>query len=207
MSTFPLKDCNGKSLGEVTLGEQFAVQEKGEHALYQTLVAYQAHQHQGSSSSLGKGAVAGSGGKPWKQKGLGRARSGYKQSPVWRGGAAAFGPHPRKVRKNLPRKVTRLAFARAFADKVEAGAVTALNELKLDNPKTKELCAKLNALELTGKVLLVIDELDANVCLAARNLKDVEVVCADNVNTYQIVRYPQVVVTEAAMKKIEERTA
>jgi large subunit ribosomal protein L4 len=207
MSTFPLKDSDGKSLGERTLGGQFDVQERGAHALYLTLVAHQAHQHQGSSSSLGKGAVSGSGAKPWKQKGGGRARAGYKQSPVWRGGAAAFGPHPRKVRKHLPRKVTRLAFARAFAEKVEAGAVTGINELKLETPRTKELCTRLNALNISGKVLLVIDAPDTNIFLAARNLKGVEVVCAENINTYQIVRYPQIVVTETAMKKIEERVA
>lgn len=207
MSTLPLKDCKGKKLGEVTLSDKFAVSDKGAQAVHQAVVTYQAHQHQGSASTLGKGAVSGSGKKPWKQKGSGRARAGYKQSPVWRGGAVAFGPHPRKVRKQMPRKVARLAFARAFGEKAEAGAVLVLNEIKLDAPRTKEIRALFQALEIKGKALLVLSEIDTNVCLAARNLQDVEVVCADNVNVYQIIRYPQIVMTQAAMEKIEQRLA
>lgn len=207
MSTLPLKDCKGKTLGDVTLSDRFAVSDKGSHAVYQAVVAYQAHQHQGSANTQGKGAVSGSGKKPWKQKGSGRARAGYKQSPVWRGGAVAFGPHPRKVRKSLPRKVARLAFARAFGEKVESGAVTVLDEIKLSAPRTKEIRSLLESLNLRGKILLVLNELDSTVCLAARNLPDVEVVCAENVNTYQIIRYPQIVVARAAIETIEQRVA
>lgn len=207
MSTLALKDCKGKTLGEVALSETFAVTDKGSQAVFQSVINFQAHQHQGSANTQGKGAVAGSGKKPWKQKGLGRARAGYSQSPVWRGGAVAWGPHPRKVRKQLPRKVARLAFARAFGERAAEGKVTVLEDLKLDTPKTKEILALLKSLEVQGKVLLVTAELDANTCLAARNLQDVEVACADNVNTYQIVRYPQVLITKAAMEKLEQRLA
>jgi len=207
MSTLPLKDCMGKTLGEVTLSDKFAVTDKGAQAVHQAVVTYQAHQHQGSASTLGKGAVSGSGKKPWKQKGLGRARAGYKQSPVWRGGAVAFGPQPHKVRKQLPRKAARLAFARSFGEKAEAGTVMVLNEIKLEAPRTKEIRSLLQTLEIKGKVLLVLGDIDTNVYLAARNMQDVEVVCADNVNIYQIIRYPQIVVTQAAMDKIEQRLA
>ncbi len=207
MSTLALKDCKGKTLGEVALSETFAVSDKGSQAVFQSIVNYNAHQHQGSANTQGKGAVAGSGKKPWKQKGLGRARAGYRQSPVWRGGAVAWGPHPHKVRKKMPRKVARLAFARAFGERAEAGGVTVLDDLQLEAPKTKELIAMLKGLEVQGKVLLVISELDSNICLAARNLQDVEVVSADTVNTYQVVRYPQVLITKAAMEKLEQRLA
>ncbi len=207
MSTLALKDCKGKTLGEVALSDKFAVTEKGAQAVFQTIVNYQAHQHQGSANTQGKGAVAGSGKKPWKQKGLGRARAGYRQSPVWRGGAVAWGPHPRKVRKSLPRKVARLAFGRAFGECAEAGQITVLDGLKLEAPKTRELVALLKTLEVQGKALLVIDGLDENICLAARNLQDVEVASADNVNTYQVVRYPQIIITKAAMEKLEQRVA
>lgn len=207
MSTLPLKDSKGKKLGEVTLSDRFAVTDKGSQAVHQTIVTYQAHQHQGSANTQGKGDVAGSGKKPWKQKGSGRARAGYRQSPVWRGGAVSMGPQPHKVRKRLPRKVARLAFACAFGEKVESGAVMAVDELKLDTPRTKLMVELLSKLDVQGKALLVIDNLDVNVCLAARNLPDVEVVCASNVNTYQIVRYPQIVVTKAAMEQIEQRLA
>lgn len=207
MSTLPLKDCKGKSLGDVALSDKFAVTDKGSQAVFQTIVNYQAHQHQGSANTQGKGAVAGSGKKPWKQKGLGRARAGYSQSPVWRGGAVAWGPHPHKVRKKLPRKVARLAFARAFGEKALEGSITVLDDLKLDTPKTKGMVSVLKTLDVQGKALVVVADLDSNICLAARNLQDVELVCADNVNTYQIVRYPQILITKAAMEKIEQRMA
>ncbi len=207
MSTLLLKDCKGKKLGEVTLSDKFAVSDKGAQAVHQAVITHQAHQHQGSANTQRKGEVAGSGKKPWKQKGLGRARAGYRQSPVWRGGGVAFGPHPRKVRKQVPRKVARLAFARAFGERAEAGQVMVLDDLKLATPRTKEMCSLLQALEIKGKTLLIIDTLDANIALAARNLQDIEVVCASNVNTYQIVRYPQIVITKAGVEQLEQRMA
>ncbi len=207
MSTLPLKDCKGKKLGEVTLSDKFTVADKGAQAVHQAVITHQAHQHQGSASTLGKGAVAGSNKKPWKQKGLGRARSGYRQSPVWRGGGVAFGPHPHKVRKQVPRKVARLAFARAFGEKAESGQILVIDDFKLASPRTKEICSVLQALEIKGKTLLILEVMDNSVLLAARNLQDVEVVCADNVNTYQIVRYPQIVITKAGVEKLEQRLA
>lgn len=207
MSTLQLKDCKGKKLGEVTLSEKFAVTDKGAQAVHQAIVTHQAHQHQGSASTLRKGEVAGSGKKPWKQKGLGRARAGYRQSPVWRGGGVAFGPHSHKVRKQVPRKVARLAFARAFGEKAEAGQVMVVDDLKLAASRTKEILSVFQALEIKGKVLLILAAPDTNIGLAARNLQDVEVVCAENVNTYQIVRYPQIVITKAGVEKLEQRLA
>ncbi len=207
MSTLPLKDCKGKTLGEVTLSEKFAVTDKGEQAVFQTVINYQAHQHQGSANTQGKGAVAGTGAKPWKQKGLGRARAGYRQSPIWRGGAVAWGPHPNRIRKQMPKKVARLAFARAFGTRAAENAITVLDDIKLESPRTKEFVAIFQTLEIKGKALLILSEIDRNVCLAARNLQDVEVACADNVNTYQIVRYPQILITKAGMEKLEERMA
>ncbi|QHI68254.1 50S ribosomal protein L4 [Tichowtungia aerotolerans] len=207
MSTLALKDCKGKTLGEVALSDSFAVSDKGSQAVFQSVINYQAHQHQGSANTQGKGAVAGSGKKPWKQKGMGRARAGYRQSPVWRGGAVAWGPHPHKVRKKMPRKVARLAFARAFGERAADGGVTVLDDLKLETPKTKEITSLLKSLEVQGKALLVISEFDENICLAARNRQDVEVVCAETLNTWQVVRYPQILITKAAMEKLEKRVA
>ena len=207
MSTLPLKDCKGKTLGEVSLSEKFTVADKGAQAVFQAVVTHQAHQHQGSANTQRKGEVAGSGKKPWKQKGLGRARAGYRQSPVWRGGGVAFGPHPRKVRKQIPRKVARLAFGRAFGEKADAGQVLVLDSIQLATPRTKEMCALLKTLDIQCKTLLILDTLDVNISLPARNLQDVEVACAANVNTYQIIRYPQIVITKAGVEKLEQRLA
>ncbi|MCK5675591.1 MAG: 50S ribosomal protein L4, partial [Verrucomicrobia bacterium] len=134
-------------------------------------------------------------------------RAGYRQSPVWRGGAVAFGPHPRKVRKQLPHKVARLAFARAFGERATEAAITVVEDISLDAPKTKDIISLLKTLEINGKVLVIVSDVDQNISLAARNLQDVEVTTAALVNTYQVVRYPQVVVTKAAMEKLEERMA
>jgi large subunit ribosomal protein L4 len=207
MSTLPLKDCKGKKLGEVTLSDKFTVTEKGAQAVHQAVVTYQAHQHQGSANTQRKGEVAGSGKKPWKQKGTGRARAGYRQSPVWRGGGVAFGPHPRKVRKQVPRKAARLAFVRAFGEKAAAGSVLVLDGLKLEAPRTQEILAVFQTLDIKGKVLLILGEPDVNIGLATRNVQDLEVVCAENVNTWQIVRYPQIVITKDGMEKLEQRLA
>ncbi len=207
MSTMPLKDCTGKELGELTLSDRFDTGGKGDHSVYQAVVVYEAARHQGSASTLRKGEVSGSGAKPWRQKGLGRARAGYTQSNIWRGGAKAFGPHPRKPRKKMPRRAARQAFAHAFAAKAADGALLGLDSLTLEAPRTKEFRKLLAALDLDGRLLVVIDEPDTNVFLAARNLPEVEVVCADNVNTWQIVRYPRIVVTRAALEKIEQRLA
>ncbi len=207
MSTIPLKDCKGKTLGEVTLSDTFEVTEKGEQALFLTIMKHQAAQHQGSANTQGKGAVAGTGAKPWKQKGLGRARAGYKQSPIWRGGAVAWGPHPNKVRKSIPKKVARLAFARAFGTRAAEEAITVIDDIQIEQPRTKEIVSVFKTLGVEGKTLLILAENESNICLAARNLQDIEVVCADNVNTYQIVRYPKIVITKAGLEKLEERVA
>ena len=104
MSKLPLKSIKGDSVGEYEVADNLLVLDKGEQAVHEAVVAYNAHQRAGTASTLSKTNVSGTGAKPWKQKGLGRARAGYKQSPIWRGGAVAHGPHPRKYRRRSPRK-------------------------------------------------------------------------------------------------------
>ncbi|HKL22763.1 MAG TPA: 50S ribosomal protein L4, partial [Tichowtungia sp.] len=104
-------------------------------------------------------------------------------------------------------KAARMAFARAFGERAEAGGVTVLDELKFEAPKTREMVSLLKTLGVQGKVLVVLTDIDTHVCLAARNMQDVEVVCVDNLNTYQVVRYPQILITKAAVEKLEQRLA
>jgi len=206
MSTLPVKDSTGKAKGDIALSEKFAV-EKGSQAVHQAIVMHHANRRHGTASTKTKGEVAGSGKKPWKQKGLGRARAGYKQSPVWRGGSVAFGPRPHSFRKEMNRKMARLAFAKAFGEKADAGCVVVIDDLKLGTPKTKEIKNVFYTLGIEQKALLIIDHVDENICLAARNLQEIEVAQADNVNTWQVVRYPQIVITRAALEKLEQRVA
>jgi large subunit ribosomal protein L4 len=205
MSKVPLKNVKGDSVGDYEVADGLLLQDKGAQAVHEAVVAYLAHQRAGTASTKSKSEVAGSGKKPWAQKGSGRARAGYKQSPVWRGGAVAHGPQPRKYKKKVSKKVARLAFRRAFSAKVAQSEVLVIDALQLEAPKTKAFTAVLSNLGLDRGGLFVVDTLQENVNLAARNLKRVEVVTADLVNTYQILRHKQVVITEAGMKVLAAR--
>lgn len=205
MNKLPLKNLKGESLGDYEVAEQTLVLDKGEQAVHESVVAYLAHQRAGTASTKSKSEVAGSGKKPWKQKGLGRARAGYKQSPVWRGGAVAHGPQPRKYKKKVSKKVARLAFQRAFSAKVAQAEITVIDQLDLDTPKTKAFAAVLANLQLDRSALFIVDEISANMALASRNIPQVEVVNAAQVNTYQLLRYKQIVITQSAMEKLQAR--
>ena len=207
MSKLPLKSSNGDRVGEYEFADNLLVLDRGDQAVHEAVVAYNAHQRAGTASTKSKANVSGTGAKPWKQKGLGRARAGYKQSPIWRGGAVAHGPHPRKYKKKLSKKVSRLAFQRAFSAKVDQGEVTVVESLAVSAPKTKEFAAVLKNLGLDRGGLFIVDAHSDNVLLAARNIPKVEVVTSALANTYQLLRYKNVIVTKAAMEALENRLA
>ena len=207
MSKIPLKTISGDSVGEYEFADNLLVLDKGEQAVHEAVVAYGAHQRAGTASTKSKSNVSGTGAKPWKQKGLGRARAGYKQSPVWRGGAVAHGPHPRKYTKKLSKKVIKLAFQRAFSAKLDQGEVTVIESLDLTSPKTKEFTAVLKGLGLDRGALFIVDANNDNVLLASRNIPKVEVVTAKLANTYQLLRYKNVIVTKAGIEALENRLA
>ncbi len=205
MGKVSLKNVKGDSVGDYDVPDRLLVLDKGEQAVHESVVAFQAHRRAGTASTLSKSQVSGSGKKPWKQKGLGRARAGYKQSPIWRGGAVAHGPKPRTSRKKLSKKVARLAFQRAFSAKVDQGDVTVIDELVLSGPKTREFAAVLKNLGLVYSSLIVVDAASEYLLLASRNIRRVDVVAANMVNTYQILRYKNVIVTKAGMEVIKAR--
>lgn len=205
MSKLTVYDKTGASVGDVEVADVFLQTSKGEQAVHDVVVAQMSRRRSGSASTLTKGEVAGSGKKPWRQKGTGRARAGYRQSPVWRGGATAFGPRPRDYGKKVNRKVARLALQRAFAEKVTAGAVKVVDRLTVDEPRTKACAALLKALDVTGPVLIVTDEIDRNLALSARNLPRVELVTGRTVSVYELLRFPTVVLTRAGMDQITGR--
>jgi large subunit ribosomal protein L4 len=178
---------------------------KGQQAVHDVVVAYQAGLRAGTASTLGKGAVAGSNKKPWKQKGTGRARAGFRQSPVWRGGGVAHGPHPRSYAKKVPVKVARLAFRSAFSDLVREERIRVLDQLAVAEPKTKVAVALLKSLGLGKGALIVVDKLDKNLLCAFRNVPNVEATTAKDVSTFQLVRFPVTVVTRAAMDVLRTR--
>ena len=203
--TILVKNKDGKDLGDYDVPENLLEYDKGDHAVHEVVVAYQAHQRAGTASTLSKSKVAGSGKKPWKQKGLGRARAGYKQSPIWRGGAVAHGPHPRSYKKKISKKIAKLAFRRAFSEKVQQNEVILIEDLNLESPKTKELNKIYRNLGIERGCLMVVDEVSQNLFLSSRNMQNVELISADLLNTYKLLLYKSVVVTKAAMNVLEKR--
>ena len=205
MSTLTIKNSSGDATGEYPLSDDLLEGEKGGQAMQEAVIAYLANQRQGSASTITKGEVAGSNRKLWKQKGTGRARTGLRQSPIWRGGGTVFGPKPRDYSKKLSRRHARLAFQRAVTDKVKAGQITVLEGIELSAPKTKEFAGILKNLEATYNTLVITDTVDQNLFLASRNIPKVEVTSAAEVNTYQVIRYANIFVTKAAMEQLEKR--
>jgi large subunit ribosomal protein L4 len=205
MSKLQVYNMSGAAEGEMELPDDLLELKKGSQAVHDVVVAMLAGRRSGNASTLTKGEVAGSNKKPWRQKGTGRARAGLRQSPVWRGGGVAFGPHPRSYEQKVNRKVARLAFRRAFSEKVAGNQVRVIEELVVAEPKTKVFRALMKALNVDRPTLFVVDKVERNAVLACRNIPGVEMVAAADVNTYQLLRHPVVVVTKAGLDRIRTR--
>jgi large subunit ribosomal protein L4 len=178
----------------------------GTQALHETVVAMRANRRAGTHSTKTKATVAGSGKKPWRQKGTGNARSGYKSSPVWSGGGVVFGPHPRDYSKKTNKAVKQLALRKAISSRINAGEVFLIEPITLSKPKTKDLVAKLkDGLEKKTTALLVIEELDNNLYLASRNHPHLITVTGDQVNAEQVLLCDKIFITDGALGKISAR--
>ena len=198
-------DIKGNSVGELEVGFTLVEAEKGNQAVHDVVVAYQAAQRSGTASTKTMGDVNGSGKKPWRQKGTGRARAGSFASPLWRGGGVTFGPKPRDFRKKVSKTVKQLAFRKAFTERLKAGDVLVVDDLKLETAKTKGFVEVMSALQLTGTALVVASGVDKNLQLASGNVQNVEITTGDELNTYQVLRYDKLVFTRAAFEKVEQR--
>lgn len=198
-------DIKGNSVGELEVGFTLVDAEKGNQAVHDVVVAYQAAQRSGTASTKTMGDVNGSGKKPWRQKGTGRARAGSFASPLWRGGGVTFGPKPRDFRKKVSKTVKQLAFRKAFTERLKAGDVLVVDDFKLETAKTKGFVEVLSALQLTGTALVVASGVDKNLQLASGNVPNVEITTSDELNTYQVLRYDKLVFTRAAFEKVEQR--
>jgi len=205
MSCLVVTNNQGQNVGELEISDDLLVLKRGKQALHEVIVAFQAGLRHGNASTLTKAQVTGSKRKPWAQKGLGRARAGYRSSPIWRGGGVAFGPHPRDYAKHVPRNVNRLAFRRALSEKMVSGALRVVDDLALAGPKTKAMVSLLQVLKVKGAVLIVLDKADRNVLLATRNIPRVAVALAREIHAYQLVRYSALLVTRPGMAVLEQR--
>jgi large subunit ribosomal protein L4 len=200
-----VKDIKGKSQGELEVKFPLIETGMGTEAVQQTVVAYRAAQRMGTACTKNVGEVAGTNKKPWRQKGTGRARAGSFRSPLWRGGGVVFGPKPRDFTKKISRSTRQLALRKALSERLKAGDVLVVEDLKLTSPKTKEFISVLAALELTGTTLVVSHGVDKNLLLASRNVTGVELTTADSLNTYDVLRSDKVVFTRGAFETIEQR--
>jgi large subunit ribosomal protein L4 len=180
---------------------------KGKQALHEAVVAYRANRRQGNAHTKNRSEVAGSGKKLWNQKGTGNARMGSKRSPIWSGGGVVFGPRNTTVWAKKTTKATRkLALRTALTARINDGAVATIPELTVADGKTKSFVSAVKGLS-DAKKLLVIGSFDENTFRSARNVQSVQLISADDVNAEQLLNYPQVLVTAAALETLARRTA
>ena len=205
MSKVQLLNVNGEKVKDIKLNDNIFGITPNDIVLHDAIVLSMANSRQGTHSTKTRAEVSGGGRKPWRQKGTGNARQGSIRAVQWRKGGIAFGPKPRDYFKKQNKKVRRLALLSALSYKATDNEIVLLDSIKFETNKTKEMLKLLNTLELANsKVLLVIDELDENICLASRNLGNVLIVLPTEVNTYDVVNSDKMVITEAALKKLEE---
>src|SRR5580765_5174560 len=200
-----IKDTKGKDQGELEVKFKLVEDGKGTQAVHDTVVAYMAAQRMGTASTKTMGEVAGSGKKPWRQKGTGRARAGSFASPLWRGGGVVFGPKPRDFAKKVSRKTRQLALRKALSERLRAGDVVLVDDLKLGSPRTKEIVGVLNALDLKGTALIISQARDKNLTLASRNIPNLALATSDSLNTYDVLRPDKLVITRGAYEQNEAR--
>jgi len=201
-----IKDIKGKDQGELEVKFPLIENGKGTQAVHDTVVAYQAAQRMGTACTKNVGDVAGTNKKPWRQKGTGRARAGSFQSPLWRGGGVVFGPKPRDFTKKVSHNTKQLALRKAMSERLRAGDVLVVDDLKLGSAKTKEFAEVLSALELKGSALIVAAA-DKNRTLTSRNVPDVALTTCEVLNTYDVLRPDKLVFTRNAFEQLEARLA
>ena len=196
---------DGSPKGEASLPDELFAQPVHEHLLWLSVKRHLGDQRQGTAKVKARGEVSGGGRKPWRQKGTGRARSGSNTSPLWPGGGRAFGPKPRDYRTELPKKQRRAALASALSQKAGENAVTVIDALRFEAPKTREMAEVLKRLGLGDKrTLLVIGEADANVVRSCRNLRNLHTTLAHQLNPYELLQSEAVLMTAPALAQVKE---
>ena len=194
---------------EAAKAAKIEVIENGKYTqvVHDAVVAMRANRRSGTASVKTKATVSGSGAKPWRQKGTGRARAGYKTSPVWVGGGVVFGPHPHDYSKKVSKGSKRIALRKALSERIKGGDVFIVDTFAVAQPKTKQFVAALSAITDEGKALVISAAFDKTTYLAARNVQPTLLMTASEVNTEQILNYRKIVVTNDGLAQIAERLA
>lgn len=202
-----LMNAQGEAAGAVAAPEALFGRDYNEALVHQLVVAYQANARQGTRAQKDRSQVKYSGRKPWRQKGTGRARAGAASSPLWRGGGRIFPASPdQNFSHKINKKMYRAGMASMLSELARQQRLVVIESLAVDAPKTKQLAQKLKAMQLDS-ALVIVDALDENLYLAARNLARVEVVEPRHVNPVSLLRYDKVVVTQGAIDQLKEMFA
>lgn len=196
-------NIKGEVVDAAELSEDIFGIEPNEAVVHQVVVAWLANQRQGTQSAKTRAEVSGGGKKPWRQKGTGRARVGSSRNPVWRHGGVAFAPKPRDYSQQINKKMRRLAMKSVFSAKVTDNELYIVDELKFAAPKTKEMIQVFDNLKL-GKTLVIIAENDLNILRSVSNIPTAKCATVGTLNTYEMLKYDNMLLTKAALEKIQE---
>jgi len=203
MANVTVYNMQGNEVGTLELNDAVFGVEINENLVHEAVVRQLTNQRQGTQKAKTRSEVSGGGKKPWRQKGTGHARQGSTRAPQWKGGGVVFAPVPRDYSINMNKKERRAALQSALTSRVEAGRFIVLDELKFDGIKTKEFAKVLDALKVE-KALVVLDSMDENAILSARNIPSVKTTQVGELNTYDVMKYATVVATKKAVSDIEE---
>lgn len=194
----------GEQVEEIELNENIFGVEVNEHVLYEVVKNQLANKRQGNQSVKTRAEVRGGGRKPWRQKGTGRARHGSTRSPIWVGGGVTFAPKPRSYSYKVPKKVKKLAMKSALSSKVLNEELIVLEELNLEEPKTKEMAKILDNIKAGKKTLIIMDEKNMNVIKSAKNIPNTKTALVNTLNVYDILNSDSFIITKDAVTKVEE---
>ena len=204
MSTVSVYNMEGKEVGTIELDDAVFGVEVNEHLVHMAVVQHLANKRQGTQKAKTRSEVSGGGRKPWKQKGTGHARQGSTRAPQWKGGGVVFAPAPRDYSFKINKKEKRAALKSALTSKVQSNSLIVLEELKLDEIKTKSFLAVMNNLKVEKGLVVMDGDDNGNVVLSARNVPNIDTARADMINVYDIMKAKTLVLTKDAVTKIQE---
>ncbi len=204
MATIEVKDASGKKVNDAELSAAVFEIEPNVHVMHEVVRSQRAARRQGTHNTLTRGQVRGGGKKPWRQKGTGRARQGTIRAPQWAGGGTVFGPHPRSYAFKVPAKVVKLAMRSALSAKLADGELVAVDDFSFEKPSTKQAAAALKNLGIEGRCTIVVSDENVNAFLSFRNIPTVRIIGASELNTLDFIDNKVLVLTNAALTRIEE---
>ena len=207
MPNIKVVNMSGAQVGEIALSDTVFGADVNEAVLHAAVRAYLLNQRQGTQSTLTRSEVSGGGRKPWKQKGTGNARAGFRQSPVWRGGGVAHGPKPRDYSQKINKKVMKLAFARAVSEKIAAGEILVVSEFKFEAAKTKAMVSFLKTIGVERSALVLTADFNETIALMVRNLPRVDSAMASELNPYAVLLFKNIVCDKAGFDALMARVA